>query len=141
MLTSIEAALGGGVILVGQDSTYRDMASMHGTYRHVAETERAVQLIGEHLAQLQIAQAHWLLDAPVSNSGRLKARLLDQARSHHWNWDVELVADPDRLLRECAHIVASADSGVLDVAQRWTNLARDVISSRVPIAWIVDFVS
>jgi hypothetical protein len=141
VLTSVEAALAGGVILVGQDSTYRDMASMHGTYRHVAETEQAVQLIGDHLAQWHIAQAHWLLDAPVSNSGRLKARLLDQARSNHWSWDVELVADPDRLLRDCAHIVASADSGVLDVAPRWTNLARDVISARVPNAWVVDFVS
>lgn len=141
VLTSVEAALAGGVILVGLDSTYRDMASMHGTYRRVAETDRAVQLIGEHLAQRHVAHAHWLLDAPVSNSGRLKGRLLDQARSNHWSWDVELVADPDRLLRECAHIVASADSGVLDAALRWTNLAREVISSRVPNAWIVDFVS
>ena len=75
VLTSIEAALAGGIILVGQDTAYRDMASMHGTYRHVAETEPAIDLIGACLARQQVASAHWLLDAPVSNSGRLKGRL------------------------------------------------------------------
>ena len=42
VLTSVEAALAGGVILVGQDSTYRDMAGMHGTYRQVAESDLAI---------------------------------------------------------------------------------------------------
>ncbi len=141
VLTSVEAALAGGVILVGQDSTYRDMASMHGTYRHVAESDLAISLIGAWLARQHMASAHWLLDAPVSNSGRLKGRLLQQARLHQWDWHVELVADPDGLLRESNHIVASADSFVLDAAARWTNLARQVIGHSVPDAWVVDFVN
>src|SRR5436853_428421 len=33
LLTTIEAALGGGVILGCRDGTFRDMASIHGTYR------------------------------------------------------------------------------------------------------------
>jgi hypothetical protein len=141
VLTSIEAALAGGIILVGQDTAYRDMASMHGTYRNVAETEPAIDLIGACLARQQVASAHWLLDAPVSNSGRLKGRLLERASHHQWNWHVELVGDPDRVLRDCAHTVASADSFVLDAAARWTNLARHVISQSVPAAWVVDFVN
>ena len=38
VLTSIEAALSGGVILRGRDGCTRDMASMHGSYRKVQET-------------------------------------------------------------------------------------------------------
>ena len=38
VLTTVEAALAGGVILVGRDGCYRDMASMHGSYRKVSET-------------------------------------------------------------------------------------------------------
>src|SRR5690606_19606795 len=38
VLTSVEAALAGGVILQARDETYRDMASMHGNYRRIAET-------------------------------------------------------------------------------------------------------
>ena len=33
VLTTIEAALGGAVVLACRDETYRDIAGLHGTYR------------------------------------------------------------------------------------------------------------
>ena len=57
LLTTIEAALAGAVIIVGRDGCYRDMASMHGTYRKVDETLPAIELIGGSLAALGNAQA------------------------------------------------------------------------------------
>lgn len=140
VITSIEAALAGGVVLVGQDSTYRDMASMHGSYRKVAETGPAIEKIGDWLAQQRVARCHWFLDAPVSNSGRLKVKLLELAHLHGWDWQVDLVADPDDVLSRTEHIVASADSHILDHASRWTNLASDVVRRYVSDAWVVDFV-
>jgi hypothetical protein len=47
VLTSIEAALSGGVILRARDGCYRDMASMHGSYRKVEETISAIHILGE----------------------------------------------------------------------------------------------
>ena len=41
-LTTIESALSGSVILRARDGCYRDMASMHGTYRKVQETVPAI---------------------------------------------------------------------------------------------------
>src|SRR5262245_708567 len=38
VLTTIEAALAGGVLLRGRDGCTRDLASMHGTWRRVDET-------------------------------------------------------------------------------------------------------
>ncbi|HZW33158.1 MAG TPA: DUF434 domain-containing protein, partial [Isosphaeraceae bacterium] len=38
VLTTLEAGLGGGVVLHCRDGTYRDLAGVHGTYRRVAET-------------------------------------------------------------------------------------------------------
>lgn len=46
VLTTVEVALGGGVILSAWDQTYRDIAGMHGTYRKVAETLPALELLG-----------------------------------------------------------------------------------------------
>ena len=48
MLTTIEAALAGGVILAARDGAYRDMASMHGSYRKVAETPARFGTAGPH---------------------------------------------------------------------------------------------
>ena len=98
VLTSIEAALSNGVILAARDGTFRDLASMHGSYRKVAETLPALELLGKVLSQWQPAHCRWLLDRPVSNSGRLRALMLALAAQHNWSWTVELVDDPDRVL-------------------------------------------
>ena len=137
VLTSVEAALGGGVILLGRDSCFRDMASMHGSYRKVQETVPAIHRIGQTLDDFGIKSCRWLLDRPVSNSGRLKQWLLEQAEEHDWHWEVDLVADPDPVLCQSHEVVASADSQILDRADRWFNLAREVIEVHVPEAWVV----
>ena len=98
VLTTIEAALAGGVILAGRDGAYRDMASMHGTYRRVAETLPALEVLGRTLAEAGPAQCRWLLDGPVSNSGRLRSVIQQRAARGGWAWTVELSADPDSVL-------------------------------------------
>jgi hypothetical protein len=138
VLTSIEAALAGGVILAARDGCYRDMASVHGTWRKVQETTPAIELLGRFLADLRAAHVLWYLDSPVSNSGRLKTILRQTAESHAWPWSIELVPDPDRILRQATDVVATADSAVLDECPRWINLARTIIERLIPDAHIVD---
>lgn len=138
VLTSAEAALAGGVILRARDGAFRDLASVHGTWRKVQETAPAAELIGRLLAELQVARAIWHLDSPVSNSGRLKAILAALARQNGWTWEILLVASPDRILSQTDEFVATADSGILDQCRRWANLARAVIERCVPGANIVD---
>ena len=139
VLTTIEAALAGGVILPGRDGTYRDMASMHGSYRKVAETRPALELIGKTLAELEAGPCHWYLDSPVSNSGRLKGIIQEVAAEHQWAWDVELVHDPDPILAESPQIAATADSAILDRCARWFNLARETVDRQVSGARVLEF--
>lgn len=156
VLTTIEAALAGGVILAARDGAYRDMASMHGSYRKVAETRPALELLGRTLAAAEAAECLWLLDRPVSNSGRLKGIMDELAAGHAWPWRVELVPNPDVLLANPADwatsntmgelsqttprpvIVATADSAVLDRCPAWYNLAREAICECIPLARVVE---
>lgn len=137
-LTTIEAALGGAVVLLCRDTTYRDIAGVHGTYRKVAETLPALEIVAKALADLSVARVGWLFDRPVSNSGRIRSLVLHIAAEHAYDWSVELVDNPDRLLKESSEIIATADSAVLDAGPRWFNLARHVIEMACPSAWIVD---
>ncbi len=139
VLTSLEAALSGGIILHARDGCFRDMASMHGSYRKVEETIPALRILGEFLAEWNVASCRWLLDQPVSNSGRLKTVFQEIAAERGWNWQTFLVADPDRDLMATDHIVSTSDSQILDNAKEWFNLARLAIELRVPDAWLVDF--
>jgi hypothetical protein len=134
LLTTVEAALAGGVVLQARDGCYRDMASFHGNYRLVEEAVLAAELVG---VVLEGRSARWLLDRPVSNTGRLAALLRELAEKNGWNWQVELVPDPDIILRDSDGVVATADSGILDRCPRWTNLARRVVDQCVPQAWLV----
>ena len=139
VLTTVEAALAGGVILAARDGTYRDMASMHGSYRKVAETRPALALLGRVLAELDVGECLWYLDRPVSNSGRLKKVIELAAAEEGWRWVVELVADPDPLLAGSEEVVATADSVILDACGRWFNLARETVTRHVPEADVVAF--
>jgi hypothetical protein len=118
VLTSIEAALAGAVILRARDGCYRDMASMHGSYRKVEETTPAIRLLGDSISKLNVLRCRWYLDKPVSNSGRLRAMLHETAEEYGWPWSIELAADPDPILAHANEVVVSADSQILDQAER-----------------------
>ena len=137
VLTTIEAALAGGVLLLARDGAMRDMASMHGSYRKVNETQPALELIGQTLAGFGVSEALWFLDRPVSNSGRLKKIIEDLAAERGWTWQVELVHDPDAELAQSDAVIATADSGILDLCGTWCNLACETVARHVPTAWIV----
>jgi hypothetical protein len=138
VLTTVETALAGGVVLIARDSCFRDIASMHGTYRKVEETSAALELVGRSLASRDITSVTWLLDKPVSNSGRLASIIRELAGARGWKWEVEIVFNPDAVLSESPHVVATADSGILDRSVNWLSLARLVVCEHVPDAKIVD---
>ena len=138
VLTAVETALGGGVILIGRDGCCRDVAGIYSHYHKVEETVPALRAIGQLASQWAVTKCHWWLDSPVDNSGRLKGILHEVATEAGWPWQVELVTNPDRVLSATDQIVSSSDHAILDRCQRWFNLARQVIAHHVPQARIVD---
>jgi len=138
ILITIEAAMSGGVIFKGRDGCLRDLASIHGTYRKVTETIPAVQLIGNFLKEIGVTNVLWLLDSPVSNSGRLKTLIGELAQKNAWDWDIELLLSPDAVLIKGDAIVASSDSVVLDGCKSWVNLAAEIITQKLPTTTVID---
>lgn len=134
----VEVALSGGVVLVGRDGAYRDLASVHGTYRRVTETPRALELLVDVLAARRPASVTWYFDRPVSNSGTLAGLLRALLSRRQLDWQIELAADVDRRVSAPGVVAVSADSGVLDAAERWYDLAGSVIREHAPSAWVVD---
>ena len=137
LLMTIEAALSGGFIIAGRDGCYRDMASVHGTYRAVQETRQAIAMVADCHRSLDIDQMHWLFDQPVSNSGRLAVLVARHAEQSGLNWITQLVPNPDLQLTTTTSCVVSADSYILDHCSSWVNLARYIISQRIPETRVV----
>src|SRR3989440_7718027 len=90
LIITIEAALSGGLLIQCRDGCIRDLSSVHGSYRSVNETGVALKLIGESLETLRAISVVWVLDRPISNSGRLAQRIREIALQNRWNWSTEL---------------------------------------------------
>jgi hypothetical protein len=134
LIITIEVAISGGLVLDCHDGTVRDLAGLRGSYHPVDETDAALELIGRELGSLGPAHVRFFLDAPVSNSGRLRARIQDWA--HRWPFSLEalVVPNPDAILARADNAVTS-DSVVLDRCTSWLNLGRFIVDRHVPSAW------
>ncbi len=139
LIVTIEAALSGGVLLKCRDGAIRDLASVHGSYRKVDETLAAIELIASRSwARIGSVHVKWLLDSPVSNSGRLATVLREYAEAQKQRWEVELRNDVDAALMQSAYPIVTSDSRILDGNVRWINLADGVIAHCESQPWVVD---
>lgn len=137
-LITVEVALGGGVVLVGRDGAYRDLASVHGSYRRVDVTAEALERLVGILREAEPGIVTWYVDRPVSNSGRMRRLIESMAPPEIPGWTVELPFDPDRILASTDAVVASSDAEVLDACGPWVDLPAAIIRTSIPGAWIVD---
>jgi hypothetical protein len=65
-------------------------------------------------------------------------RLIGETAAAGWNMEVELSFSPDHVLSHTAEIIATSDGIVLDRCQRWVNLARLIITERLPQTRLLD---
>jgi hypothetical protein len=135
---TLEAALSGGVVLVGREGAHRDLASVHGNYRRVSETPPALELLVQRLLALEPARVTWYFDRPVSNSGMLAGLLRRSLAARGSEAEVLLSERVDAELSAAGAVAVSADSGILDAAESWFDLAGATLREHVPEAWRVD---
>lgn len=122
-LITVEALLAGAPVFVGRDGALRDLASVHGSYRRVEETERALALLVEELCALDVAFVHVLLDRPVGNSGRVRGLFEAELTRRGLASEVRLEDRVDRALLSLALPVASSDGFLIERAP-WFDLPR-----------------
>lgn len=138
LIITLEVALSGSPLILGADGVLRDLAGLRGTYRLIDQTETALQLLGEFLNQLGVPKVIFYLDAPVSNSGRLRQRILTHAANWQIPVQVELVPNADPILSKMERVV-SGDSVILDHCTSWFNLSKAIIDTCISEPWIVCF--
>jgi hypothetical protein len=132
-LVTLERGFAGGAVLLGRDGAPRDVAGVHGSWRRSERTDDALAALS---GLLRGVDAHLVLDAPVSNSGRLAAWWREAGRGEAW--EVELAQAADRRLLELAaegRAVATSDAAILDRCGPWVSLIAEALPAG---AWIVD---
>ncbi|MFO0709627.1 MAG: DUF434 domain-containing protein [Sandaracinus sp.] len=136
-----ESALSGAPLFVGRDGAIRDLGGVHGSWHRVAETERVIEALASILAATGCAAIRVVLDAPVSNSGRLRA-LFEETFARiapGLAAEISLAPNADHALRAMDDaIVASADGIVIDHARRWVELVRPIAAHTSATPWWIE---
>jgi len=130
ILILLESILSGAYVFQGLDGCCRDLSGVHGTYKRVQQTSEALDCIGRFFQKFKPEKLVWIFDQPVSNSGRIKEIVLDFARQHSYDWEVNLEFNPDQFLVDHAEIVVSSDAWILDHCRHWFNLADCIIQDQ-----------
>lgn len=131
ILILLESTLSNAYIFKGQDHCYRDLSSVHGNYKTVNQTDKAIDLVLLFYNESKLYQLVWIFDKQVSNSGRIKAKIEAKAKEENVNWNVILEDNADQALVNSNQIVASSDGIVLDKATNWFNLATYLIETKI----------
>ena len=141
VITTIEVALAGGVLLLCRDACMRDMASFHGSYRLVQETEGAVAILVDVVASMRPSEVTVYIDRPVSNSGRLAETVRTTAAAKGLRLEALTADRVDEILKASTAVVATADSAILDQCCDWVNLARIAVQAHraeLEPLWLLD---
>ena len=137
LIITLEVALSGSTLIHSMDRTIRDLAGLRGTYRLIDKTDLAIKLIGDKLADIGVNKATFYLDAPVSNTGRLKTRIYELLESYPFDVSVQLAENVDYILKKLGFVITS-DAIILNNCRSYLNLAADIIRERLPEVTYID---
>ena len=125
-IITLEVALSDSLLLKCMDGTVRDLAALRGTYRLIDKTETAIMLIGKMLEKNKVGKVLFYLDAPVSNSGRLKQQIIALLSPFSFGLEVEVINNVDTVLEKLDYVITS-DAIILDKCVSWINLNAKII--------------
>lgn len=137
LIITLEVALSSGTLILANDGTIRDLAGLRGTYRLIDKTDMAISLLCSFFKEYEIKKANFYLDSPVSNSGRLKSKILEDFIKWDIDVEVELVPNADPILSELERVVTT-DSIILDSCKSWFNLTRIIIENYINSAKVIN---
>lgn len=137
IIITLEVALSQGTLIRCMDGTIRDLAGLRGTYRLIDKTDVAILLIGEQLKCLKVEEVCIYLDAPVSNTGRLKQRIFELLKDFDFSIEVLLVNNADVILEKLDHVITS-DAIILNKCMSWYNLIPSIIIEKIPNQFLID---
>lgn len=137
-IITLEVALSHSILLKCMDGTIRDLAGLRGSYRLIDKTQLAIKMIGEMLEEIKVGKAIFYLDAPVSNCGRLKEKILELLNEFSFDVQVENVENVDGILQTLDNVITS-DAIILDKCKSWINLNKKILENNDYNCSYIDF--
>ena len=131
VLITIEAGLSGRPLILGDDGYVRDISGLSGRFKKTKRTEEAIQFIIRVLKKWKPRQTLFLLDAPISMSGKLAEEIRDRLKRENLLGDAMAVKVPEKILIGFPGIIATSDTAIINPSKKVLDLAGYVITKRI----------
>lgn len=119
VLITIGSYLNGNTVFISNDNLLRDASEIHGKVFRTEIVHRAIKLFFGFIASTQISEVNFLVDSPVSHSGKLCSDLNALLLESGLKGSAITVQSPDFHLKGMTDgIIATSDSAVIDKTQR-----------------------
>jgi hypothetical protein len=131
VLITIEAGISGRPLVLADDGFVRDISGLSGSFKKTEETEEAVQLIIRVLKKWKPRQTLFLLDAPISMSGKLAEEIRDRLKQANLPGDATAVKVPENILIGFSGVIATSDTAIINQSKKVLDLAGYIITKRI----------
>jgi hypothetical protein len=127
VLITIEAGLSGRPLILGDDGFVRDISGLSGNFKKTERTDEALQLILDVIKRVKPRQTLFLLDAPISMSGKLAQEVRSCLKKENLLGDAKAVKVPEKILVGFPGVVATSDTAIIDQSERVVDLAGEIL--------------
>ncbi len=135
ILFTVGNYLTGRPVYISDDGIVRDTGELRGRFGNKKIFERTISLVTDFMVSHSAAEYHFLLDAPVSNSGRLAQRLGIFMEENGLKGTAVTVRSPDHELIAVTYgLICTSDSVIMAKAKTGIfDMARHILSARFEV--------
>ncbi len=131
VLITIEAGLAGRPLVFADDGFVRDISGLSGSFKKTETTEKAIQFIINALKRIKPRQTVFLLDAPISKSGKLAEEIRNRLKQENLSGDATAVKVPERILIGFPGVIATSDTAIIDRSKKVLDLAAYILIKKI----------
>ena len=131
VIITIEAGLSGRRLILADDGFVRDISGLSGSFKKTEATENAIQFIIDAIKQIKPRQTLLLLDAPISNSGKLAEEIRNRLKQVNLPGDAMAVKVPERILIGFPGVIATSDTAIIDQSTKVLDLGCYILTKKI----------
>jgi len=139
VIITIESALSGRPIVLGDDGFIRDISGLSGDFKKSKTTDEALQLIFNGLRKTTPHHTLFLFDAPISKSGALAQEVRDQMKREGLPGDAQAIKVPEKILIGFPGVVATSDTAIIDRSEKAVDLAAAILRKNRKLTSLIRF--
>jgi hypothetical protein len=139
VIITLEAALSGRPLVLGDDGFMRDISGLSGDFRRSKSTDEALQLIFNALRKTTPRHTLFLFDAPISKSGTLAQEVRSRMKQKGLPGDAQAIKVPEKILIGFHGVVATSDTIIIDQSSKAVDLAGTILRRQQRLGHLIHF--